>query len=160
MTAFRPLIVTLGLCVVAVAYIASPTLPSRPAAARPTGERAVPAPPRAPQYTARDLLTTPLALAPAQRTRLESLAAAWQKESGPLDAEVAAAGAELETFMAEAAERRGARLADLQARSATFREASVRLRERRAVHQAAALAVLTPEQRAALTRTPLTAGGS
>lgn len=160
MTGFGPLIVALGLCVVVVGYVASQTLPSRPAVARPTVERAVPAPPRAPQYTARDLLTAPLALAPAQRARLESLAAAWQKESRPLNAEVAAASAELETFMAEAAERRGARLADLQARSATFRDASARLRERRAAHQAAALAVLTPEQRAVLMSAPLTAGGA
>ena len=155
-----PFVVALGLAALAVGYLALQAPPSRPAPPRPTGERAVPALARVPQYTARDLLSAPLALGPAQRTRLENLATAWQDEAARLDAEVTAAGAELDSFMGHAAQRGGTRLADLQARSAAFRESSARLRERRAAHQAAALEVLTPEQRAALTSTPLTAGGA
>jgi hypothetical protein len=106
------------------------------------------------------VLAAPLALASSQRARLERLAAAWDDEVRPLDTALAAARADMEAFVAEANRRGGARLADLQARAADFHDLSARIRERRSAHGAAALDILTPEQRAALAKAPLTAGGT
>ena len=159
MTRLRPIAVTLVLAVLVVGYVMLRQAPARSAPPRPVAERAVPLMAGTSRYTARDLLAAPLALGPAQRKQLEGLAGAWDREAGPLDAAIAASRTEFEAFMAEAARRNGARLADIQAQSADLRELSAQLRERRAAHAAAALDVLTPGQRAALPVPPVPVGG-
>jgi Spy/CpxP family protein refolding chaperone len=158
MTSLRPVVVMLILAGLAVGGVALQRAPARPAPPRPAAG-AVAAPAATPRYTARDLLATPVALEPAQRRRLERLDTAWDREIEPLDAAIAASRTEFEAFMAEAAQRNGASLAEIQARSADVRELSAQLRERRAAHEAAALELLTPEQRAALPVPRMSVGG-
>jgi Spy/CpxP family protein refolding chaperone len=141
-----------------VGGVALQRAPARPAPPRPAAG-AVAAPAATARYTARDLLATPLTLRPAQRQRLEELAVVWDRDAGPLNAAIAASRTEFEAFMAEAAQGHGARLAEIQARSADLRELSAELREWRAAHGAAALEVLTPEQRAALPVPLMPVGG-
>jgi hypothetical protein len=155
----RPVLVAAALAVLAAGAVALSGEPSRPPVPRPSaGPPAPRAAVRSPT-TARELLARPLGLAPAQRRSLERLAAAWDRESAPLNAAIAASRTDFEAFMAEASRARGARLADVRARAGDLGELSRELRARRAGHDSAALAVLTPEQRAALATPPISAGG-
>lgn len=158
MSRLRPLAATVLMAAVAVGWLAYQS-PSRPAPPRPTpGPRLANAPAMPP--AARELLAAPVSLAPEQRRALEQLAAGWEDEQARMDAAIGAARETFDTFMAEAARGKGASVGEIQARSADLQELSAALRARRAAHGAAAMAVLTAAQRAALTKSPTTGGGS
>lgn len=105
--------------------------------------------------SARELLEwgRDLGLQPEQRAQLEALDVRWRRESD-LDAELQAAAREPSDFMKEARDRRGASLAELQRRSAGYRELSAALRERRLRHADEALALLTESHRRAVSPAP------
>ena len=152
-----PVAAALIMSVLATVYLAWQQPPARPGPPRPPKAASVPAP--APCYTARDLLATSLALQSPQVRRLEALAKTWDEERKPLERSLAMAQGEFEEFMADATRGNRVRLHDVQAQSVELRQRSAELRERRAAHEVAALAVLTPEQRAAVSRRPATTGG-
>jgi Spy/CpxP family protein refolding chaperone len=157
MKPIRPVAAVLIMSVLAAVYLLWQQAPARPAPPRPP--KAARAPALAPRYTARDLLATSLALQSLQVRRLEALARTWDEERRPLERSLAMAQGEFEEFMADATRGNRVRLDDVQARSVELRQLSAELREARAAHEVAAVAVLTPEQRAALSRRPATTGG-
>jgi hypothetical protein len=132
----------------------APVTRSRPIVPARTSE--VPPPPR---YGARELLAAGLDLSTTQRTALMHLAAEWDEESTGLEDRIRAARVEFETFMETTKQRRGASVAEIQARSADLREMSGILRQRSEAHRAAALAVLTSDQRQRLGGGPQTTQG-
>ena len=157
MKPIRPVAAVLIMSVLATVYLLWQQAPARPAPPRPPKTASVPA--LAPRYTARDLLATSLALQSLQVRRLEALARTWDEERKPLERSLAMAQGEFEEFMADATRGNRVRLDDVQARSVELRQLSTELREARAAHEVAAVAVLTPEQRAALSRRPAATGG-
>lgn len=142
---------TLVLSAMAVVYVVGQGWPARPGPrldrSSPAASRPAPGPP-----SARELLDRgrALGLRPEQRAQLEALDARWRREAHDLDIELQAEARELSSFMEEAQDRRGATLAELQRRSAEYRELSAELRERRLRHAREALALLTAAQRQAV----------
>jgi hypothetical protein len=149
----RYLVSMVGMLAVAAAYVAFQGGPPQPG---PRLERPAPGvrvarqpgapPPRI--LTAREILDrrSELAVAPAQIARLETLDRQWKERNRDLDAALEAAQQEVSRYMqAQAAGRTS--LAELERRSADFRELSAELRERRRLHAEAAMEVLTEPQR-------------
>jgi hypothetical protein len=96
-----------------------------------------------------------LALTAQQRARLASLDRAWGEQATALDQAVAAARAEFQRFTREASPR-GTSVAEIQRRSAQYRELSAALRAARQRHAEAAQAVLSEVQRRSPARGPFT----
>jgi hypothetical protein len=149
MTTRLPYVVaTLALTALAALFITGQGLARRPGPslerAAGTVSRPAPALPSARQIIERG---RDLGLRPDQIARLEALDARWRREAHAVDAPLEAAARQLAAFMKEAQDRRGASLAELQRRSADYRELSAELRERRLRHAAETLAVLSPSQR-------------
>ena len=148
---------TVALVLVGAAYVLGQAWLNRPALPRPSRPTAgQPAPP-VPPPTARDLLgrADALALTAEQRARLASLDRAWGEQAAALDRAVAAAHAEFERFT-RAASPRGTSVAEIQRRSAEYRELSAALRAARQRHAEAAQAVLSEVQRRSPARGPFT----
>lgn len=158
MKAISPVAAALIMATLVMGYVLWQQTPTHLPPPRPPKTTSVPS--LASRYTARDILATPLALEPPQRRQLEALDKAWEQERKPLEAALTAAQAEFQEFMTEATRRNRARLEDIQARSVEIRQLSAELRDRRASYEAAVLAVLTAEQRAALPRPPAIVGGT
>jgi len=154
----RYLSTTLALFAVAVGVTLLQPKPPRPGPVLPLRATppSQPAPP-APPPTARQILDRggALGLTADQRGRLETLDRAWQRDVGPLEAAIEAAGAEFERFMREARAARGASLVEIERRSAEFRELSATWREARRRHGEMALGFLTDEQHRTLLAEPL-----
>ena len=157
MKPIRPVTAALIMSALATVYLLWQPTAVRPAPPRPPKAASVPA--LTPRYTARDLLGTSLLLQALQVQRLEALATTGDEERTLLETSLALAQREFEEFMTDATRGNRVRLAEVQARSVELRQLSAELRERRAAHEVVALAVLTPEQRAALSRRPATTGG-
>ena len=148
---------TVALVLVGAAYVLGQAWLDRPPPPRPSRATAGrPAPPVAPP-TAGDLLgrAEALGLTAEQRARLASLDRAWGEQAAGLDRAVAAVRAEFEGFTREASPR-GASVAEIQRRSAEYRELSAALRAARERHAEAAQAVLSEVQRRSLAREPFT----
>ena len=157
MKPIRPVAAALIMSVLVMVYVLWQQAPARPAPPRPPKAAGVPA--LGPRYTARDLLGTSLALQSLQVRRLEDLATTWDEERKPLEKSLAMAQRDFEEFMADATRGNRVRLDDVQTRSVELRQLSAELREARAAHEVAALAVLTPEQRDTLSRRLAATGG-
>jgi hypothetical protein len=142
------LVSTLGLVGLVAAYFVLQGAPPRPGPRleRPPQGLARPAaPPRL--LTAHEILSrADLGLASGQVERLQALDLEWSERNRGLLASVEAAQAELSHFMETQGTGR-ANLAELERRSADFRELSAELRQRRTLHAEAAMDVLTEPQR-------------
>lgn len=88
-----------------------------------------------------------LRLSPRQARRLRDLDREWRVDRQPLEQAVRDAQDGFAAFMTKAREGRGASIAEMQRESADLRAVSAELRERRALHSAQALAVLSEHQR-------------
>ena len=116
----------------------------------------------APRPTARNLLAygEALGLTAGQRAKLETLAAAWERESASLQAGADAASAEFARFIGDAQKVGHVRLDEVQRRSMEVQELSAALRARRAPHNEEAAGVLTERQRSRLAEIHTTPGGT
>lgn len=116
--------------------------PARPARAASTPVR-LSLPP-----TAREILdrAQELQLSRDQVIRLNALDQRWKAETANLEAAIRDASAEFDRFMSEARSGRGASLEEVQRHSADLRALSAELRERRNIHSARAVEILSGPQ--------------
>jgi len=116
--------------------------PPRPARAAATSAR-LSLPP-----TAREILdrAQELQLSRDQVIRLNAVDQQWKAETANLEAAIRDASAEFDRFMSEARSGRGASLEEVQRHSADLRALSAELRERRNIHSARAVEILSGPQ--------------
>ncbi len=147
----RSLSATLTVVLVAAAYFVFQTRVERPGPPRPapalSAARPAAVPPAPP--TAREVLDQRVALdlSGDQVVRLKALDRLWTQEIGGLTTMIHEAEREFSGFVKETQGAKGASLQEIERRSATFRQLSVELRERRQYHSEAALRVLAEWQR-------------
>lgn len=157
----RYLTTTIAVIAVAAIYVATVERPGPRPAPRPATSQETPRPRLAPPPGALEILATgAVTLSTAQRVRLEALAAAFARDVEPLEARVAAAAEEFSRFMREAQDRERTGLEDVRRRSEDVQALSAELRERRRRHGNEALDVLDERQRAVITQSTATAGGT
>ena len=142
----RHLATTLALLAVGLGLGVSQWRP-KPPPPRPARATATPARLSLPP-TAREILVRAqeLQLSRDQVIRLNALDQQWEAETENLESAIRDASAEFDRFMSEAQSGRGASLPEVQRHSAELRALSVALRERRNIHSARAVEILSGPQ--------------
>ena len=127
---------------VGVSQLLTKPSPPRPARAA-TASARLSLPP-----TAREILdrAQELQLSRDQVVRLDALDQRWKAETADLNAAIQDASAQFERFMSGARTGRGASLEEVQRHSADLRALSAELRERRNIHSARAVEMLSGPQ--------------
>jgi hypothetical protein len=157
----RYLATTILMAAVVILYVTTAERPAPPVAARAATSVSAPRPPLAVPSGAKQILARQdLALTPAQRARLEALAADWSRESAPLETAAATAEQDLERFMREAQDARRTSIDEIRRRSEDFQSRSIELRLGRQRHASEALSVLDERQRIQMAGRTATVGGT
>ena len=142
----RYLATTLALLAVGLAFGVSQWRP-KPSPPRPARAAATPARLALPP-TAREILdrAQALQLSRDQVIRLNALDQRWKAETANLEAAIRTASVEFDRFMNEARSGRGAPLEEVQRRSADLQALSAEMRQRRNIHSARVLEILSGPQ--------------